>query len=95
MDAHLVLVEWLDSSRCPADWTHAAEFVPPKPVRCRSVGWLIHQDTDSVVLTPNLGDEHCPENEQFCGALVIPACAVLSTVELGKPSAETGRSASP
>ena len=83
MDARLVLVEWLDSCRCPPDWTPAADLVPLKPVRCRSVGWMIQRNADAMVLASNLGDEGSPDNEQFCGALVIPSCAVRNTVDLG------------
>ena len=63
-----------------------ADFAPPKPVRCRSVGWVLHRDEECIVLTQNRGDEHSPDDEQFCGAMVIPQCAVTKTTSLPIPN---------
>jgi hypothetical protein len=48
----LVLVEWND--HCESDgnvWMTADEAAECRPATCQSVGWLLHHDTERVVLT--------------------------------------------
>lgn len=67
----LVLIEWLDSHR--SDGWHGGE-PDTRPLRCRSVGWLIHDGEHAKTIAPHVTDEESP---QRCGEMTIPACSVL------------------
>jgi hypothetical protein len=79
----LVLVEWLDSYGCSASWQSIDNPLPaPRVMRCRSVGWLIHDGEECKVLIPHVGDVGEGEASQGCGDMTIPTCAVLRVQEL-------------
>ena len=82
----LVLIEWLDSYGCSSDW-QPLENHQPKPLRCRSVGWLFHDDDDCKVIVPHLSDktnDHVPA--QGCGDMTIPTRAILKITDLSSLS---------
>jgi hypothetical protein len=45
----LIYVEWTDASSGPG-WQRIDEIQQQRPLRCRSVGWLVHEDKDHIVL---------------------------------------------
>lgn len=49
-------------SRFSLDWAHVADVPAAKPIRCRSVGWLISHDDECAVLTSHRGDEQSADN---------------------------------
>ena len=51
----LVLIECEDSARPVPAWQFLDEINDTSPVRCQSVGFLIHDGEDAVVLAPNVG----------------------------------------
>lgn len=70
----IVLVRWVDSSRT-TDWTYGEENLKREPHE--SVGFLSDQDDQALNIRPHRvvypnGDE------QHCGDMTIPRCAVLS-----------------
>ena len=65
------MIEWLDSHRV-AGWTTDAPAT--EPVRCRSVGWLLHDGDQAKTLAPHMTDEQVP---QRAGEMTIPTCAVV------------------
>ena len=81
----LVLVEWMDSRRPEPSWKHLAGSPHWSAVKCVSVGWLVADDDEKMVLAPNMGDIGDDDNMQLSGELVIPTCCVLSI----KPLRET------
>jgi hypothetical protein len=79
----LVLVEWLDSLGCSSHW-QTIEQVNVAPLRCRSVGWLIHDDKYSKVIVPHVSDDD-QAPLQGCGDMAIPSKSILSITELSEP----------
>lgn len=78
-DRKLVLVEWLDSRRGEG-WVRLDEL-EGSITRCRSVGWIISKDADSLTLAGHLGENP----DQCCGDLTIPTRAVLKMTPLSIP----------
>jgi len=65
------LVTWLDACDAPTAWTLAAKLATSKPVTCRSVGFLLAQDDERVVLATSLSDDGDAAN-----GIVIPTSCV-------------------
>lgn len=63
---NLVFVEWLDSHYRPG-WT--TDEPVSDPLVCKSVGWLIQQTKDALVLSANVTSE---KQQQRCGDMTIP-----------------------
>jgi hypothetical protein len=78
----LVVIEWLDSFGCSSTWTSLSDC-KPQPLRCKSVGWLLHDGDDCKVLVPHIAQENGNiEQAQGCGDMTIPTAAILSIREL-------------
>ncbi len=73
----LVLVEWLDSFGCSSTWQTIGDLAP-KPLVCRSVGWLAYDGRDCKVLIPHLAESE----KQGCGDMTIPTKAVRRILTL-------------
>jgi hypothetical protein len=69
----LVLIEWEDSHYKPG-WSRDLGEGQLTPVRCTSVGWLLHDDKNAKTIASHISDEDEP---QTCGAMTIPARAIL------------------
>lgn len=83
----LVLIEWLDSARPVGAWIWLSDFEAPEALSCQSVGWLLH-DGEVKALAPNIGDVG-GEDEQACGIIRIPACAIIKMMVLREASDAT------
>jgi hypothetical protein len=78
----LVLVEWVDSYGCSPKW-QPLEAAVRKPMRCKSVGWLLHDGPDCKVIVPHISDEKTDEiPAQGCGDMTIPNSAILKITSL-------------
>jgi hypothetical protein len=87
MDAHpyppLVLIEWLDSGQPMPSWQWLAEIEDRRPHLCVSVGFLLQDDGQAVVVAPNLGASNGDDAwDQASGAITIPALAVQRMLPL-------------
>ena len=78
----LVLIEWEDSARPDPDWRWMSDFGKPSIMKCRSVGWLVHDGDDVKSLVPNRGQYQDEESDQACGLIRIPTRSVIRTVRL-------------
>ena len=78
-DRKLVIVEWLDSRRGEG-WVRLDEL-ESTVTRCRSVGWIVAKDAESVTLAGHLGENP----DQCCGDLTIPNRAVVRMTPLTIP----------
>ena len=65
----LVSVRWFDSHYVPG-WT--MEDIDPEPLVCDSVGWIIAETDEAIVLS-----SHKAHNQR-CGDMTIPKCAITS-----------------
>lgn len=67
----LVLITWLDSHQVGGWHT---EGPATKALKCRSVGWLIHDGEEAKTIAPHMTDEETPQRS---GEMTIPTCAVV------------------
>lgn len=82
----LVLVDWLDSYGCSSDW-RLVEACNPKVLHCHSVGWLLHEDEECVVVVPHISEaEHPAAPRQACGDMTIAKKSIVSITNLPLPS---------
>lgn len=78
----LMLVEWVDSAQPVSAW-HLLEDAPGvEVVECASVGWLVGESKQVLMLAPNLGDIQSGGSAQASGFIRIPKAAVTRKVEL-------------
>lgn len=81
------MIEWLDSAQPVSGWAYLSDIdMEIEPVRCASVGWLIHKSKTVHVLAPNMGQIHDERQVQACGVIRIPTCCVVSVQPLKEPS---------
>ena len=75
-----VYVEWVDSAR-NNDWNTVDEInfkTSFRPIEVETVGWLIHETDDYIVVAQSIGYEP----EQFCGTMTIPKCSIKKIVDM-------------
>lgn len=82
----LVMIEWEDSAQPTSSWRYLASFAPTGVIRCMSVGWLIHDDEQQKVLSPNMGAIDDGGNLQISGVIQIPSRCVLHITPIGEAS---------
>jgi hypothetical protein len=69
----LVLVEWLDSRRGEG-WTRLEDIQSDcLPTKCRSVGWIVFKDSNSITIAGHLGENP----QQCCGDMTIPNRSIV------------------
>lgn len=76
----LVMIEWLDARLVRPQWTLLEDVPAPKPMKAKSVGWLV-RDGDVKVIVQTVGD--VDDHPQGTGMVHIPACMVTAVHELG------------
>ena len=78
----IVLVEWLDSHRASNGWTELEESVASGreaiTTNMLSAGFLVHDDTDGVVVSCGLN----PRGPDVEGAMAIPRVAIVKVTQL-------------
>lgn len=82
----LVLVAWVDSYGVGSSWRDIGgdEISDTQPLRCRSVGYLVHDHDSAIVIVPHLALPHPglsrPNGDEAtvdgCGDITIPRNAV-------------------
>lgn len=78
----LVLIEWEDSAQPVPGWAFLEAIDDWEVIKCRSVGWLIHDGDDVKALAPNLGDVESENSAQVSGVIRIPARCVVKITQL-------------
>lgn len=76
----MVLIEWLDSRQPFSGWQFLEDLEMPKSCKCLSVGWLLEEDADRVVIAAHLGD--MSRGGQVMGVMAIPMRSVLKKTPL-------------
>lgn len=87
-------IHWVDIVRTADPWISAEAAVALRPADCYSVGWLIYEDDECVVLASTLGDSM---DEDIGGTFSVPRCVIKSITELvatgaGFPAVKRGDS---
>ncbi len=78
----LVMVDWEDSAQPVASWLHLTDLPALSAVQCCSVGWIVAQSDDVLMLAPNLGERGCEVNAQASGIIRIPKRCIVRMVPL-------------
>jgi hypothetical protein len=81
----LVLVDWIDAAGVAAHWA-PLEDVKSYPQRCQSVGWLLEDEPDFIVVAPHVGLDENGWPEQVVGDMCIPRSAIKRIAALPEPT---------
>lgn len=81
----LVRVEWLDPTGT-AIWASRKDAATLTPMRCTTVGVIVHQTRDTLVMAATVGD-----NEQVADITAIPMGCILAMRPITAPRASRGR----
>ncbi|HVZ05578.1 hypothetical protein [Hyphomicrobium sp.] len=85
----LVIVRWLDSRQPCGQWRYLSSLPDARPVEVATVGWLVKDTVDVMVVCQNVGDLENPERAQASGIMAIPTRCVLSVEKLTEEEAVT------
>lgn len=83
----LVIVTWVDSAQPVPGWCYLTDLPPNTAVQCKSVGWIVADSGESVMLAPNIGDER-EDSAQASGCFRIPRASIIGIVEISPPGIE-------
>jgi len=65
-------IEWLDSCSLRNAWNEFDEFKGTKPTLCKTIGFLVDENTDAITLAGSC----CAEEGLVSGDMTIPKCAI-------------------
>lgn len=71
----LVMVEWIDSVQPIPAWNFLENLPKIEPIRCKSVGWVVGETKDVLMLASNLGGTG-GEYNQGCGLMQITKATI-------------------
>ena len=85
VSAPLVYIKWLDSLGAGSGWQPIGDLGIDRPLEARSVGWMVRDTPEAIVIVPHLigdcGAEGVPV--QGCGDMTIPKVAIQEFILLG------------
>lgn len=82
----LAYVEWVDCFGCSSVWVDLDE-INREPVICKSVGWILLDNDDVLVIVPHFTQEnHSGARFQGCGDMTIPKSAIRNVSVLTIPT---------
>lgn len=81
-DCPLVIIRWQDSRQPCGHWRFLSALPETSAVEVATVGWLVKNTADVVVVCQNVGDLAHPEKAQASGIMTIPTRCVLSVERL-------------
>ena len=74
----LVLVEWIDASRLSDSWMDWSAIPEAYPHKCVTVGFVVSENKNEIILVPTIGDVEHEENRHTYGGMLIPRSAIIS-----------------
>jgi hypothetical protein len=74
----LVLIKWVDSYSVCESWNFIKEIAEPANVECVSVGFVIKENTDNILILPHISGD----NEAGRGGICIPKISITQIKEL-------------
>ena len=78
----MVLIEWLDSRSPFSGWEWLDEREDPQPSTCTTVGWLVKESADGILVAPTIADVDADAAVQISGGTVIARRAITRIQEL-------------
>jgi hypothetical protein len=81
-DCPLVIIRWQDSRQPCGHWRFLSALPETSAVEVATVGWLVKNTADVMVVCQNVGDLAHPEKAQASGIMTIPTRCVLSVEKL-------------
>jgi hypothetical protein len=81
-DCPLVIIRWQDSRQPCGHWRFLSALPETSAVEVATVGWLLKNTADVMVVCQNVGDLAHPEKAQASGIMTIPTRCVLSVERL-------------
>lgn len=83
IDRKLVYIKWIDSYGCSSSWGEISEEEPVVQY-CYSVGWVIGESAELVMLAPHLSPKNkdIHSEEHACGDMTIPKVSIIKRTEL-------------
>ena len=82
MSHRLVMITWCDSLGVTSRWEFLDPKGKPKPLTIQSVGWIIRKGKRAVDLAGHLSEIDSDGDQQICGVMTIPTCAIESIKDL-------------
>ena len=82
----LVLIEWDDSRQPVGSWHHLEDWDSVSACQCKSVGYLVKDDSNVKALAQNLADIDNEDLAQASGVITIPNKCIEKMVELSSPT---------
>lgn len=70
-------VQWHDSYGCSPSW-EAISDIEAANIHCWSVGWIIHETDELIVICPHIHTGSDNSDPQGCGEMTIPKVAIVS-----------------
>jgi hypothetical protein len=74
----LVLIEWVDSYSVYEQRDFIKYIKDPEIVKCKSVGFLIKETDESILILPHISNE----NEAGMGGICIPKISITKITEI-------------
>jgi len=71
------LVRWVDACDAAPEWTPTDKVAASRPVACQSVGFLLTEDDERLVLTTSVSDDG-----DAASGIVIPTSCVTEVLYL-------------
>jgi hypothetical protein len=71
----LALVYWSDSAQASGAWRHMEDLPEPEAIDCASVGWIVKEDDEVLMIAQSMGDIGT-DNTQCAGIKQIPKCCI-------------------
>lgn len=79
----LYIVEWVDSHTILNGWELISDIEEPKKVINVSVGFIIKETEDNIMIIPHIADIKNPNSfGSGCGEMVIPTIAIIKKTKL-------------
>ena len=79
----LAIIEWVDSYSVYEGWDFIKELSDPKIVKCLSVGWILKETEDCILLMPHISDTNDKETlGAGRGGLTIPKISITNRKEI-------------
>lgn len=75
VDAPLVMVLWIDSAT-QTGWQDVQTAKELRELRCLSVGWLMHESKEGLILVPHAAMNSDLDFDSVCGHMTIPRVAI-------------------